>query len=82
MRGSSIDKRNEHEMALENEPTHFLKAQAMIQKFFSGEELFRSTSPDEAVAISAAVQADALAGEDSSHVEVLSTVRGWWCAHP
>ena len=51
--------------------TRILKIQKLLQDFFSGKELNKSISPDEAVAYGAAVRAAILSGDKSENVQGL-----------
>merc|ERR1712211_9765 len=71
MRDAKLDKSSIHDIVLVGGSTRIPKVQKLLQDFFNGKELNKSTNPDEAVAYGAAVQAAILVGDTSETVSDL-----------
>merc|ERR1711923_522949 len=71
MRDAKMDKSGINEVVLVGGSTRIPKIQKLLQDFFNGKELNKSTNPDEAVAYGAAVQAAILTGDTSEAVSDL-----------
>merc|ERR1711992_186645 len=71
LRDARIDKNGIHEIVLVGGSTRIPKIQKLLQDYFNGKELNKSTNPDEAVAYGAAVQAAILCGDKSEEVQDL-----------
>merc|ERR1712073_193846 len=71
LRDAKLDKSSIHDIVLVGGSTRIPKVQKLLQDFFNGKELNKSTNPDEAVAYGAAVQAAILTGDTSEAVNDL-----------
>nr|BBO36589.1 heat shock 70 kDa protein [Gallus gallus] len=71
LRDAKLDKGQIQEIVLVGGSTRIPKIQKLLQDFFNGKELNKSTNPDEAVPYGAAVQAAILMGDKSENVQDL-----------
>merc|ERR1712180_268185 len=71
LRDARIDKNGIHEIVLVGGSTRIPKIQKLLQDYFNGKELNKSTNPDEPVAYGAPVQAAILCGDKSEEVQDL-----------
>uniref|UniRef100_A0A8C7B305 Heat shock cognate 71 kDa protein n=1 Tax=Neovison vison TaxID=452646 RepID=A0A8C7B305_NEOVI len=71
LRDAKLDKSQIHDIVLGGGSIHIPKIQKLPQDFFSGKELNKNITPDEAVAYGAAVQAAILSGDKSENVQDL-----------
>merc|ERR1711874_797922 len=71
LRDAKLDKSAIHDIVLVGGSTRIPKVQKLLQDFFNGKELNKSSNPDEAVAYGAAVQAAILVGDTSEAVSDL-----------
>ena len=66
---AKFDKDHIYDIVLVGGSTRIPKIQKLLQDFFNGKELNKSSNPDEAVAYGAAVQAAILSGDKSEEVQ-------------
>merc|ERR1712017_56315 len=71
LRDSKIDKGSVHEVVMVGGSTRIPKVNELITSFFNGKEPCRSINPDEALAYSAAVQANILTGGSTGDQDIL-----------
>ncbi|XP_038626035.1 LOW QUALITY PROTEIN: heat shock cognate 71 kDa protein-like [Tachyglossus aculeatus] len=71
LRDAKLNKSQIHDIVLVGGSTRILKIEKVLQDFFNGKELKKSTNQDEAVAYGAAVQAAIVSGDKSENVQDL-----------